>query len=73
MAGGNRQPACGVHQERQRRTSYRHWQEQPGGGQRLAPDQPQAPHLTSRRTDLPRGILPGAITSAPVTVLMVGG
>jgi hypothetical protein len=29
--------------------------------------------LTSRRTDLPRGILPGAITSAPVTVLMVGG
>jgi hypothetical protein len=29
--------------------------------------------LTSRRTDLPRGILAGAITSAPVPVLMVGG
>jgi hypothetical protein len=44
MLGGNRQPVCRVHQERQRRGSYRHWQEQPGRSQRLAPDQPQAPH-----------------------------
>jgi len=44
MLGGNRQPAEGIHQERQRRASYHHRQEQPGGGQRLAPDQPQASH-----------------------------
>ena len=29
MLGGNVQPAGGIHQERQRRGSYRHWQEQP--------------------------------------------
>jgi len=57
MLGGNRsQPAV----------------EQPGGGQRLAPDQPRARALTSRHTDLPRGS-PAAISLAPVTVLIIGG